>query len=119
VFPFAVNGLLAIMTVLLVIYGYKFNYIIKVTVFFAIEAVLMILLPLGANYLDADAGFAVSVFILLIFGFSNGVLQGTVFGMGGMFPPKYIGAIMFGNGLSGMSVTVLKAIAMLIFPVSD
>ena len=36
--------------------------------------------------------------------------------MAGSFPFKYIAALMFGNGLSGMGANILKAILLLIIP---
>ena len=39
--------------------------------------------------------------------------------MAGPLPPKYIGALMFGNGLSGLGMNGLKAILLLVVPESD
>lgn len=36
--------------------------------------------------------------------------------MAGMFPFKYMGAVMFGNGLSGITMNVLRAITLAVFP---
>lgn len=33
-----------------------------------------------------------------------------------MLPGKYMGAVMFGNGLSGIAINTLRAICLLIFP---
>ena len=33
-----------------------------------------------------------------------------------MLPPKYIGAVMFGNGLSGISMNALGALCLVVFP---
>jgi hypothetical protein len=53
---------------------------------------------------------------LLIFGAAGGIVQGSVFGLGGMLPGKYMGAVMFGNGLSGIAINFLRAICLAIFP---
>ena len=36
--------------------------------------------------------------------------------MAGMFPFKYMGAVMFGNGLSGITLNLLRAVCLAIFP---
>lgn len=33
-----------------------------------------------------------------------------------MLPSKYVGAVMLGNGLSGITMNVLRAICLIIFP---
>jgi len=39
--------------------------------------------------------------------------------MGGMLPPKYMGAIMFGNGISGITCNVINVITLLALPDND
>lgn len=36
-----------------------------------------------------------------------------------MLPPKYIGAVMLGNGISGISMSVLRGMCLLIYPDKD
>jgi hypothetical protein len=33
-----------------------------------------------------------------------------------MLPAKYMGAVMFGNGLSGIVIGIMRAICLIIFP---
>lgn len=61
-------------------------------------------------------GFITDICILIIFGATGGVVQGSVFGLAGMLPFKYMGAVMFGNGLSGITLNVLRAITLAAFP---
>jgi phosphatidylglycerophosphate synthase len=42
-----------------------------------------------------------------------------VFGLASILPEKYMGAVMLGNGYSGITMTVLKAILMAILPGKD
>lgn len=79
-------------------------------------SVLMIVLPLVANALDPGASFGASLGILIVFGALGGIVQGSVFGLAGMLPGKYMGAVMLGNGLSGISLNILRAITIGIFP---
>lgn len=36
--------------------------------------------------------------------------------MAAMLPPKYIGALMLGNGISGITCNVINCITLVIFP---
>jgi len=47
------------------------------------------------------------------------MVQASVFGGAGFLPGKYVGAVMFGNGLSGIGTNVLKVIFMLALPGED
>lgn len=76
----------------------------------------MIALPMVTNFLNPDAGFAACIGILVIFGAMGGIVQGSVFGLAGMLPFKYMGAVMFGNGLSGITLNLLRAITLAAFP---
>lgn len=42
-----------------------------------------------------------------------------MFGLASILPEKYVGAVMLGNGYSGIIMNVLKAILMVILPESD
>lgn len=81
-------------------------------------AVLMIVLPLATNALNPDAGFAVDILILVVFGLLGGFVQSSTYGIAGMLPPKYMGAVMLGNGLSGIIINVLRAICLAALPTS-
>lgn len=47
------------------------------------------------------------------------MVQASVFGGAGFLPGKYVGAVMFGNGLSGIGTNILKVIFMLVLPGQD
>ena len=74
------------------------------------------ILPFIAQYSTPNVGFGLCLVTLFIFGIFAGLLQASVFAYSGMLPPKYIGSVMFGNGLSGIVINVLRAICLLIFP---
>lgn len=115
-FGFAVNGLLTFVQVLIMLYGTNISYVTRISGGYSCIAILMIILPLVANFLEPLPGFAVCFSLLLIFGALGGIVQGSVFALAGMFPGKYIGAVMFGNGISGITMNVLRAICLAIFP---
>jgi hypothetical protein len=106
-----VNGLLTFASLIVVLYGNKMSYNLRVTGGFSIIACLILCLPFVANAYggkDLDhKGFGICMAILLVFGVFSGILQATVFGMAGMLPPKNIGGVMLGNGLSGITTNVL------------
>lgn len=89
---------------------------IRISGGFLVIAVLMIILPFTTNYMGATDGFFTDIGILVIFGAMGGIVQGSVFGLAGMLPFKYMGAVMFGNGLSGITLNVLRAITLAAFP---
>jgi hypothetical protein len=64
-------------------------------------------------------GFIVCILILLVFSVFSGCLQASVFGVGAQLPFKYMGAIMFGNGISGISTNIIQVICLLSFPDPD
>ena len=78
----------------------------------------MIAVPFCAN---AGNGFAFySVFVLaLIYGLFNGICQSSIFQMSGSMPPKYIGAIMAGQGIAGLGSNLLRAATLEIWPNDD
>ena len=78
-------------------------------------AAFLIAVPFFAN---VGGGFAYySVFTLsLIYGLFNGICQSSVFQMSGSMPPKYIGAIMAGQGIAGLGTNLLRAATLKIWP---
>lgn len=66
-------------------------------------------LPLGVNYWV--------IFVTLFpFGAFGGIAQGTVFTMAAGMPFKYMGAVMFGNGLAAIFCNLLKALTLITLP---
>ena len=96
VFGFAVNGLLIFTSIWTMIYGKKYPFVLRISGGYLVIAVLMIALPLITNALTSGNAFAADITILLVFGVFGGIVQSSTFALGGMLPPKYIGAIMFG-----------------------
>lgn len=118
IFPFIINGPLWLSQVLLVVYGAHISNSTRMIPGFTTSALAMLLIPLIANIGDAT-GFYSTIVILLIFGFASGAAQGTTFQMAAAFPPNYMGAVMLGNGISGIGANILRAITLMLFPASD
>lgn len=118
-FGFAVNSLLTFVQVFIIVQGHKLSYVTRISGGFLFIAVLMVVLPLVTQYLDAKDGFAACMVTLIFFGAAGGIVQGSVFGLAGMLPGKFMGAVMFGNGLSGMAINMMRAVCLSIFPPKD
>jgi hypothetical protein len=53
----------------------------------------------------------------MIFGLISGIGIASVFSLAGGLPPKYMGAVVLGNGITGFVVNVLRAITLELWPV--
>lgn len=84
-----------------------------------LACIIIIILPLFCHYLDSDSAFWSVFCILTFFGIINGLIQGSVFGLASIMPPKYMSAVMFGNGVSGISMSLLKALLVTVLPTSS
>lgn len=74
-------------------------------------------LPLIAQLFEESTSFPLIIVAIVIMGVFNSLVQGGVFGFAGIFPFKYTGAVMLGNGLSGLSMNFFRGICLLIFPI--
>ena len=94
---------------------------------FVIEAIIILVLPFVANvgeggddaHGDIDNGglrFWGCFSLLFIFGAVNGMCQASVFGLAGILPGEYMGAVMFGNGVSGVATNSLGMLFLAIMP---
>jgi equilibrative nucleoside transporter 1/2/3 len=69
---------------------------------------------------DAVLLFGVTLFQTALCGVCGAVLSGGLFGLGATFPPAYTGALMSGQGLAGLIVSVANVLTLLASsPVDD
>lgn len=101
----------------MIIYGTKISIAKKLIPSFAALALSMVIIPLVAN-IGGATGFYTCDVLLLLFGLASGVAQGTTFVAAAAFPPEYMAAVMFGNGLSGIGTNLLRGLTLVIFPSS-
>jgi hypothetical protein len=78
--------------------------------------VITIAMPIITNYLPESSGWILILSVIVIMGIANSFVQGGIFGFAGIFPFKYTGAVMLGNGLSGLSMNFFRMITLAIFP---
>ena len=120
IYPFAVNGFNAMTQVCIIVYGYKLSDKTKIQHGFVGLTVIILLLPILAHYLATPGAKFISCFAaLLVFGAINGMVQAQVFGLGGIMPGQYMGAIMFGNGISGIAMNLLRMVFVIALPDSS
>lgn len=41
---------------------------------------------------------------------SDAIVQGSIYGLSGQFHPRYVGAVMSGNGVAGITVSLLRVV---------
>jgi len=120
VYGFANNGLLCFTQVVLTVYGHKLSNRFKIQIGFLVASLLMASLPFTSDSLrTSESRFAVTFGVLFINGAVNGMVQAQVFGQAGTLPEKYMGAVMLGNGLSGIIMNSIKILLLLLLPGGD
>ena len=119
-YPFATNGLLSISQIFLIFFGKKLTTRFKVQGMFLANAIINLSLPYAAHLITNVATKFWAVFIILfIFGLVNGIVGGTIFSLAAPLPSDYVGAIMFGQGVSGIVSTLLGMVLVAVFPGKD
>ena len=97
-------------------FGHKIPNRFKLQWGFIFTAILVLLVPFFAHYLNDDAAYA-SVFVILCFiGVVHGILQATSLSTASILPPKYTGVVMSGNGLAGVLACIVNLIILLVVP---
>eukprot|EP01063_Lacrimia_lanifica_P004089 TRINITY_DN12285_c0_g1_i1.p1 TRINITY_DN12285_c0_g1~~TRINITY_DN12285_c0_g1_i1.p1 ORF type:complete len:709 (+),score=144.56 TRINITY_DN12285_c0_g1_i1:142-2268(+) len=73
--------------------------------------VIMVSIPaLSFSHAAQMAAFGILVFMSAFCGFCTAFLQGTLFGLGALFPQEYQQLVMIGNSSSGLIVTCIRII---------
>eukprot|EP00343_Euplotes_focardii_P007156 CAMPEP_0205819138 /NCGR_PEP_ID=MMETSP0206-20130828/1382_1 /ASSEMBLY_ACC=CAM_ASM_000279 /TAXON_ID=36767 /ORGANISM="Euplotes focardii, Strain TN1" /LENGTH=307 /DNA_ID=CAMNT_0053112353 /DNA_START=439 /DNA_END=1362 /DNA_ORIENTATION=+ len=73
-------------------------------------------MPFIAQYTEGDGSWILILAVIVVMGIANSFAQGGIFGFAGIFPPRYTGAVMFGNGFSGLAMNILRMCTLLAFP---
>lgn len=118
IWPFVINFPLWTTQVLLVVYGQKITPSQRLIPGFAAQAICMLIIPALCD-IGGSAGFYSTTILLVFLGFFSGACQGTAFSLAAAFPPEYMSAVMFGNGVSGFGSNLLRAATLAIWPASE
>jgi equilibrative nucleoside transporter 1/2/3 len=113
---FAVSLLNVSVQIWVIIIGQKYSFNLRIVLSFMIQAIVMVLIPIIAN-IGGKIGYWSWFAILMIFGLISGIGIASVFSLAGGLPPKYMGAVVLGNGITGFVVNVLRAITLELWPV--
>lgn len=84
---------------------------------------ISILFIITTLFVSIDIEGNLLFWLTLIFTFATGILGAVsssgLFGLGAMFPPVYTGALMTGQGLAGLTVSISEILTLLAGPASD
>ena len=80
------------------------------------QALAIILIPLAGECLDEPTGYLVTMFSVFLIGSSNSCLEISLFGFSGLLSPVLTQAIMFGDGIAGISISFIRIVTKLVFP---
>jgi len=81
---------------------------------------VLIILPIEAQvFQNTLYGYDLSLLFVVILGALYILLKSSVYGLGGIFPSKYMNAVMNGNGLGGVIIVVIRAITLLCLPTGN
>lgn len=112
------NGLNLATQVWVIIYGGKLSFTVRVASTFMLQGVCVVLIPVLAH-LGGATGFWSVFALLLVFGVIMGLNAGSVYSMAGGLPPKFMGAIFLGMGISGIASNVFRALSLVLWPASE
>lgn len=116
--PIAMNGLSPVLQLLMVRYGHRMSFTRRVVFWFTFESALIVAFPLFQGHLAHDTGLGLTVLCVVLLGIGTAILQSTVFGFAAFLPAEYTQAVMSGNGVAGLGVSLLRIVTKASFPSS-
>ena len=73
----------------------------------------LITLPIATIYFPPDLGFKISCFAIFVNGFSNAIVQSSMFGLVSFFPIENVISAGAGQSISGILMTIIRYIILL------
>jgi len=80
-----------------------------------LSAVLSVGLPILVYFLPAEIAWIISILVMVLFGLCMAVLSGSLAGLAGILPPKYMSAYMLGISLNAVGPLILRVITLAYF----
>ena len=80
------------------------------------SVVVCIAVPYVTQYAPIIPAFYINAAMLAIFGVLTSVLQGTIFGVVGLFPSEFAVALVVGQGLAGLFPNALRGLVLVALP---
>jgi hypothetical protein len=115
VFPFALTGLGLAANIWVIIVGQKYSFTLRIVSAFLIQALLLVIIPFLAN-IGGTVGYWSVFAILFLLGLIGGIGGSSMFSMAGGLPPKYMGVMFLGQGITGILINILRAITLISWP---
>lgn len=101
---------------LTILYGHHVRFNKRIIVSYIVVALILGLTPPIVELTNQDLGFIIICILTFIGGAFNAVGQTSVFGLASTLGSKYNSGVMLGNGLSGLSIALLRLICIETFP---
>ena len=57
--------------------------------------------------------------LVALLGLSDAIVQGSIYGLAGQFHPRFINAVMSGNGIAGIIISVIQLTIMIAVPAAE
>ena len=111
-YPFALQFLLFFGSMYFTIFGDRYISNDRTVIYgFAIQAILLALIPIFAN-IGGSEGYWICFIILILDGWFAGVVQGVTYYENAKLPGNYIGIFLTSQGLAGILSNVLRFISL-------
>jgi hypothetical protein len=115
--PLIMNISSPVIQVFMIRYARHLSFSTRIIFWFTLESVMLAALPIAICYLTDTLYITMS--LVFLFGFSTAVLQASLYGFAAMLPPIYTQAVMTGNGVAGLVVSVCRIFTKMSFPADD
>ena len=76
-------------------------------------------MPLVSEYISKPTSWYFLLGMVMLNDAANSMVQGGMFGFASIFPPKYMGAMMVGQGINGMLLNSVKMILLFVLPPNE
>jgi len=117
IYPFACNFFFLGAQIWVIAAGSNYSFTLRIAWMFILSAVVLILFPYFAE-IGGQLGFWIVFAYLFFFSIIQGIGNATVYQLCGDLPAKYMGAVMIGTGISGIASNVMRALSLVIWPVT-
>lgn len=97
-------------------YGPKFSFTTRTLTGLLSSLVALGAVPLITNFTPTYVSLPTVLTVVFLSGVAVSIMFGGVLGLAAIFPPRYITAVMIGQGVAGMVVMLLSIIARVVFP---
>ena len=115
-FPFVFIWPLFLGSLSLVYLSNKISFNVRLYASFVVILVWSVSMPFITEYIGGRSGWWILMISIVINGAANSFVQGGLFGYASIFPSKYMGSMMIGQGLSGFILNFIKILTLIILP---